>query len=216
MTVYKTSLKPKDMASGLNSMKYVIDRVVKGMVNTILIVRVSAVHDNTIDVKTVIKDLSDSGQLVDTYTIPSVKYIKWQFGKNVLKAKPEVGDIGLLLISKQDTSGLVKDGESVCQTNSCYNIGDGIYLGGLEGLNEEATQFIEFKQDEVNITGTGTVKIVAPTVNIEATTANVNATAINLGGQGGKAVARQGDNVVAGTTVIGQIQAGSSKVFAVD
>lgn len=226
MTVYKTSLKPKDMNSNLNAMKYVIDREIKNMVNTLLVVRVIAVYEETIDVQTILKDLSDNGQLVDVYTISSVRYVQWQYGQNAIVAKPKVGDVGLLLISKQDISGLVKGSVSVCQTNSSYNIGDGIYLGGLFGMNELPTQTLEFDTDSIKVTGTGTLNLntsgdititsSSGNLTINATTATVNASMINLGGDGGKPVARQGDNVVSGTTVIGQIQAGSSKVMAVD
>ena len=226
MTVYKTSLKPKDMNSNLNAMKYVIDREIKNMVNTLLVVKVIAVYNETIDVQTILKDLSDNGQLVDTYTISSVRYVQWQYGQNAIVAKPKVGDVGLLLISKQDISGLTKGAISVCQTNSSYNIGDGIYLGGLFGMNELPTQTLEFDTDSIKVTGTGTLNLETSgdititssggNLTINATTATVNASMVNLGGSGGKPVARQGDNVVSGTTVIGQIQAGSSKVMAVD
>ncbi|MBO7732874.1 MAG: hypothetical protein J6S67_09985 [Methanobrevibacter sp.] len=205
---------PSDLVDDLSALVYIIKGQIYNRVNTIDIVKVLKVNDDdTLDVIPIIKDTNPANEPIDESPIYGIRYIKWQFGKNSLKAKPEVGDIGLILICKKDTSSI---DAGIIGSKAKYNPADGIYLGGLNGLNQEPTQFIEFKQDEVNITGTGTIKIVAPTVNIEATTANVNATAINLGGQGGKPVARQGDNVVAGTTVIGQIQAGSSKVFAVD
>ena len=205
---------PSDLVDDLSALVYIIKGQIYNRVNTIDIVKVLKVNDDdTLDVIPIIKDTNPANEPIDESPIYGIRYIKWQFGKNSLKAKPEVGDIGLILICKKDTSSI---DAGIIGSKAKYTPADRIYLGGLNGLNQEPTQFIEFKQDEVNITGTGTIKIVAPTVNIEATTANVNATAINLGGQGGKPVARQGDNVVAGTTVIGQIQAGSSKVFAVD
>lgn len=188
MAEYKTSLKPADLGSNLNSLQYIIRNQVKDMVNTLLVVKVTAVYDNTIDVQTVLKDLSDSGQVIDTFTIPSVRYMRWQYGSNAIIAKPKVGDVGLLLISKQDLSGLTMAGLSVCQTNSAYNIGDGIYIGGLVGMNTPATQTITFEDNKITVTGTGEI-------NLNATTANVNATTINLGGANGLGVARIGGKV---------------------
>lgn len=218
-----TSLMPEDLYSKINSLQYIIHNIIDNTVKTIMIVKVVAVNGERIDVESVIQDLSNDGQPIGNFTIPSVRYLKWQYGGNCIDITPVVGDIGLLLVSKQDTSGLVKDGESVVQTGGIFNLGNGIYIGGLFGMNQEPTQFLHFEDNKVDITGTGEITINAPKVSInteeaviDTTTATVNATAVNLGGEGGKAVARAGDNVVSGTTVIGQIQAGSSKVFAVD
>ena len=212
---------PSDLVDDLSALVYIIKGQIYNRVNTIDIVKVLKVNeDNTLDVIPIIKDTNPANEPIDESPIYGIRYIKWQFGKNSLKAKPEVGDIGLILICKKDTSSI---DAGIIGSKAKYNPADGIYLGGLNGLNQEPTQFIEFEENKVTIKGTGTIKIDAPTVEVsattvkvDATTANVNATAINLGGEGGKPVARQGDNVVAGTTVIGQIQAGSSKVFAVD
>lgn len=198
----KTSLTPKDIGSKLNSLKYMIRQSIKNTVNTILVVRVIAVKGEKIDVQTVIKDISNNDEFIDTYKIPSVRYIQWQSGKNSIVMPPKVGDIGLLLISKQDISGLIKEGDSVAQTQSLFNIGDGIYLGGIYGVNEEPTQFISFNDNEVNITGTGNL-------TINATNVTVNSENINLGGENGLAIARHGDLVKNGNTVVGTIEATS-------
>ena len=195
------------LVDDMSALLYIIRTQIESRVNTIDIVKVINVNgDDTIDVIPVIKGIDNEKNPIDEVPIYGVPFIKWQFGSNAIKAKPVAGDIGLFLICKKDTSSI---SAGVVSNNSKFNTGNGIYLGGLNGFNSEPTQFIEFKDNEITITGTGTI-------NINATTANVNATMINLGGEGGKPVARQGDNVVAGTTVIGQIQAGSSKVMAVD
>lgn len=205
MTIYKTSLKQKDVGDDLNALKYLIRKQVKNMVNTLLVVRVIAVNGERIDVETVMKDLADNGQLIDTYTITNVRYIRWQYGLNAIKASPKVGDIGLLLISQQDLSGMRKLGLCACQTVATYNVGSGIYIGGLPEMNNPATQSIEFSDDDITITGTGTVNLNTKgnititssegNLTINATTATVNATTINLGGEGGAGVAKVGSKV---------------------
>ena len=222
MVKYTTSLSAMDIGSDLNALQYIIRGCIDNMVNTLLVVRVTAVNGDKIDVQTVISDLDNDDSPIGTYSIPSVRYIKWQYGLNAIVGTPKVGDVGLLLVSKQDTSGLVKVGPSICQTKAVFNVGDGIYLGGLNGLNEAPTQFLEFGQDSVKLTGTGTITIEAPTVNIKTTTASVEATSatitstdIKLGGSTAtKKIALHGDQVKNGNTVVGTIVASSATTSA--
>lgn len=236
MVKYATSLSPMDIGSNLNALQYIIRGCIDNMVNTMLIVRVTAVNGDKIDVQTVISDLDNEDSPIGTYSIPSVRYIKWQYGTNAIIGTPKIGDIGILLISKQDTSGLVKTGESICQTKAVFNVGDGIYLGGLNGLNAAPTQFLEFADDSIKLTGTGTVTIEAPTVEVKTTTANIKATDatieatdttikatnatidssnIKLGGSSAsKKIALDGDTVKNGNTVVGTIVASSVSTLA--
>lgn len=142
-----------------------------------------------------------------------------QAGGNVIDLTPEVGDIGLLLVSKQDTSGLSKDSESVCQTQSVFNVGDGIYLGSIFGYNAEPTQYVKFENNKVTITGTSEIVIEAPKVNVKATTsatittskAIIDSSNILLGGDtAAKKIALDGDPVKSGNTVVGNIVASST------
>lgn len=232
---FTTNLTAKDLGSTLNMLRYIINNRIRNMVNTMMIVKVVAVNGEKIDVQNVIQELDNNGTPIENYIIPSVRYINWQYGVNKIICKPVVGDVGILLVSKQDTSGLIKDGASIAQTTGVFNIGDGIYIGGLEGMNGEASQFIEFGEDSIKVTGTGTITIEAPTVEVKATTAKVSATtanleatgtatvkggtvnveattALNLGGTGGQGVARIGDSVNLQT---GKIVEGSTLVKSV-
>ena len=218
MTKVTTSLTAEDLASRVNSLQYIIYNMIDNTVKTIMIVKVVKVNGDRIDVENVIQDLSNDGEPIGNYIIPSVRYLKWQYGKNCLDAVPEIGDIGLLLVSKQDTSGLNKEGESIVQSDGIFNLGSGIYIGGLFGMNQDPTQFIHFEDNKIDITGTGTININAPTVNvntttatIKATTSTIEATTVNLGGEGGEAVARVGDSI---DVVTGKITGGSSIVKA--
>lgn len=235
MTKYTTSLRAEDMGSELNALQYIIYTNIVNTVNTMVVVKVVAVNGDRIDVIPVCKELSNTGEPIDTSILPNIRYIKWQYGQNSFILTPKVGDIGIMIVSKQDTSGLTKEGDSICQTSSVFNCGDGIYLGGIEGLNQEPTQFIKFEDDDITFTGTGTININAKTVNVESETASIKAdtatveatgtttvkgatvnveatTALNLGGIGGAEVARVGDSVNLQT---GKITSGSTIVKSI-
>lgn len=222
-----TNLTAKDIGNTLNMLRYIVNNRIKNMVNTILIVKVVAVNGDKIDVQNVIQDLDNNDRPIGNYTIPNVRYFNWQYGTNKIIGTPAVGDIGLLLVSKQDISGLTKDGESIAQTKSVFNVGDGIYFGGLEGINATPTQIVEFGADSLKIKSDKKVVIEAPTVEVTASTsatvkaptvtvdasskALVKSAAVYLGNEAGaKAIARDGDQVKSGSTVVGTIVASST------
>ena len=228
MSFIQQNYSSADTLDDLNALMYVIRSQIENGVNTVEIVRILKKNDNgTVDVIPVIKNISASKEPIDETPIYGVRYMRFQYGKNAITVEPEEGDVGLLLVCKKDISAY---DSGMVPSRIKFNLSSGVYIGGLLGANETPTQFIHFEDDKIDIVGTGTININAPTVNITAdeavieaetstiksTTSTIEATTINLGGEGGKAVARAGDNVVAGTTVIGQIQSGSSKVFAVD
>lgn len=200
-----------DLVDGYNSLIYIINSEIK-KIDTADLVRVIAVNENnTIDVKPLLGSIRADGSMNETSPIYNIRYFQWQFGTNKIKAIPAVGDIGLLVCCKRDISNVENGNVGSFRQ---FSAADGIYIGGIEGLNAEPTQIIEFGQDTLNITGTGTININAPTVNVNATTkATVISPDIELGGSGGQGVATIGKKVtVDGTptgTTVGFIAEGS-------
>lgn len=198
---------PSDLVDNLNALIYIINSEIK-KINTADLVRVIAVNeDNTIDVQPLLGSIRADGSMNETSPIYGIRYFQWQFGLNKIKAVPVVGDVGLIVCCKRDISNV--ENWNVGSFRQ-FSLADGIYIGGIEGLNQAPTQTIEFAQDVLNITGTGTITITAPNVNVNATSsAIVTSPNIELGGTGGKKIALDGDPVMAGQTVVGNVQASS-------
>ena len=98
-------------------------------------------------------------------------------------------------------------------SNRKFSLGDGIYIGGLYGFNKEPEQFIEFTDDGITITSPKDVTINAINTTVNASgNANIFGATVNLGGEGGVAVAKDGDKVMSGSTVVGTISATSTVV----
>lgn len=201
-----------DLVDDYNSLIYLINSEIKKL-NTADLVRVIAINTGTIDVQPLLGSIKADGSMVETSPIHNVRYFQWQFGVNKIKAVPAVGDIGLLVCCKRDISNVENGNVGSFRQ---FSLADGIYIGGIEGLNQNPTQSIEFSDNNLKITGTGTITIEAPTVNVNATTsAVVTSPSVELGGTGGKKVALDGDTVVAGGVVVGNIVATSTKTKAV-
>lgn len=223
----KTNANPSDYIDNFNSLCFVVNSIINNRIKTAELVRVIANNeDNTIDVIPIICDVDSNGNPITETPIFGVKFIEWQYGINAIKAKPAIGDIGLLVVCTKDTkniiSGMVGDFGS-------FELESGIYFGGLKGFNLPATQTIEFDENGitittpktltinatenvvVNATKDATINAVNATINA-STKANVIAPKVNLGAEGGVAVAKDGDPVMAGSTVVGTIKASSTVV----
>ena len=194
-----------DEACGL---LFTIESVVNS-VNTADIVKVIAVDTSkkTVDVIPMVSTLNASGEKEPLGNIYGIKYIQWQFGENVIEATPKEGDVGLLVICKKDISSIES---GVIASKRKYCPADGIYIGGLCGFNESPKQIIKFDDTGITIQ-------TDKSINVKSTTmVNVNAPSVNIGVVGGTMlpVARDGDTVMAGQTVIGTIKASSVSVNA--
>lgn len=201
-----------DLVDEYNSLIYIIKSEIT-KINTADLVRVIAVNEGMIDVQPLLGSIKADGSMVETSPIYNIRYFQWQFGLNKIKAVPAVGDVGLLVCCKRDISNVENGNVGSFRQ---FSLADGIYIGGIEGLNQPATQSIEFSENNLKITGTGTITVEAPTVNVNASTsAVVTSPSVELGGTGGKKVALDGDTVVAGDVVVGTIVATSTKTKAV-
>ena len=151
---------PNDLLDNYNSLIFVINQLIKNTINTVELVRVELINeDGTIDVIPVVKRETADGTYAENGTIPNVKYIQYQAGTNAVIVKPQVGDIGLLLINKRDISNAQG---GIVATNRMFNPCDGIYLGGVFGLNQNPVNFIEV--NDSGITANSNLKI-----NLKAT-----------------------------------------------
>lgn len=211
MTVeLKVGARPSDFTDSINALLYLINNEM-AKIKTTLVVRVVNVNVDTIDVVPVVMDVNASGEPIPVGIVYNIKYIMWQFGTNAIKATPKIGDIGLMLVCKNDSSksSLMK---GVVDSKREYCLRDGIYLGGLFGFNAPATKFIQFDENGMTITSDLDLTINAQNATINASgTANVISPAVNLGTDAGFGVARIGDSVDLTT---GKITTGSSIVKA--
>lgn len=215
----RVNASPEVFINEYSGLVFLIESIVN-KVNTMEIVKVVEVDsaNNKLTVIPVVKKASVENEAVPESNIYGVKYFGWQFGENAIKAVPEVGDIGVLVVSKRDISSI---NSGIVATNRKFCLADGIYIGGLCGFNKTPTQFIEFNSNGISVTTPTTLSVSAKDVDIQATgnvtvtattKANVIAKEVILGSaNGAAAVARVGDVVDLSS---GKITSGSTIVKA--
>ena len=158
-------MKPNTGGSEYNSLQFIIEQAIRGKVNTAIIVKVTKVAGQYVDVLPLVTQVDGFGQAVAPTQLFHLPFMRYHAGVAAVILDPVVGDIGLAVFAQRDCSN-VKQGTSEPQPPASYrerSMADGFYIGGF--LNKPPSTFIELKQS-------GEIVITAPaglTVNGDIT-----------------------------------------------
>lgn len=145
---------PGTAATEFDRQRFVIDQALAG-ISTARLVQVKAVDTakKTVDVQPMVNMVDGDQNATEHGTIFGIPYVSWQFGKNSIDADPVAGDKGLMVVSDRDISA-VKSSKKIGPPGSPrkFSLSDGLYLGGVRGLNDDPDQFIKFTTDGIDIT----------------------------------------------------------------
>lgn len=94
-----------------------------------------------------VNDMDAEGNAVDVAIIPKLPYFRLQGGKVAIITDPIVGDIGIAVFAKKDTSNVVAGTKEPVQAGSFRNFSasDGWYIGGF--LNQNPETFLQLNQN---------------------------------------------------------------------
>lgn len=216
----KTRYSVIDIATEGNALDYLIRKSILDNVNTLTLVEVSrGDYDNTglISVRTVSQKHDSNGGVSDTTYIENIPYMQWQYGYGRIVSKPEPGDIGFILTSKNE---LTLD-KRFTNINKHFNLGDSIYIGGISTASSNPGTTIEIDGNGIKVTSNQKVEVKAGEVNIDSRMANISATTqLALGNKDATlGVALQGMKVTSNGTpsgsVVGYIAEGSAIVKSI-
>lgn len=148
-------------SSELNALHFMIQSIVKGMVNTAIPVRVDSVNRTGegngaeyLSATPLVEMRTASGEAIPNVSIPKLRWFRLQHGTAAIIVDPKPGDIGLAIFAQQDVSALNGEATPV-QPGSfrCFDMSDGFYIGGFWG--KKPTTFIHLEEE-------GTIHVVAP------------------------------------------------------
>jgi hypothetical protein len=114
----------------------------------------------TCKVKPLIIPVAASGVPIDVQPVSDIPYFRLQMGGSAIVINPKVGDMGLMLICDENTTGvLAGKSAATASTGQQHSRQFGIYLGGVALLNGEPTEYIEFTGSGINIVAPNGVNI---------------------------------------------------------
>ena len=165
----KSSIHPSDFTSDGNLMAKVFQKLL-GEACFIEIVQVQSVQGQTCTIKPLLAKRDPSGAKIPTTPVSGIPFFRLQMGTSAIKMNPKQGDIGLLLCCDRDiTNILATKSESMISSGFTHSKKDGIYLGGIELLNADPTEYIEFTGAGINIISLGNVVINGVTIQPDGT-----------------------------------------------
>ena len=246
-------------SNDFNKLSFIIRQTVLGLVDTCFVGIVKKVNDdNTVDVLPIVDGVDGNGNSIERSVVYNLPYLRYQGGLCKVDIIPEVGDIGLVCLTKDDSSSAIeKKQNTVPPSDKKFNKSNGIYVMSVASTCEEAKHSLTIRTDGItisttadisvscdgnatvnvggnssitvsgnadsNITGnsnitvggdlgvtvTGDANVSCSNATLTASKVTVDSSEINLGGSGGKKIALDGDSVVAGSVIVGTIQATS-------
>jgi hypothetical protein len=137
--------------SDYNALRLVIQDVLNGTA-TVKLVVVKAVSGNVVNVQPMVNQVDGLGNATPHGIIYGLPYAQYQGGNSAIELTPAVGDIGLIVVCDRDISSVKATG-AVSNPGSFrkFDLADGVYLGGIWGLNAAPTQYIQFTANGINI-----------------------------------------------------------------
>lgn len=151
-------LKPWSTYGEFNNLAFIINQAM-GKLQTATLVRIEKCTNNGgvdpvgfVDVTPLVNQIDTQGNPTPHVTIYNVPYLRIQGGNNAVIIDPKKGDIGVCVFASRDISK-VKSTKKQANPGSFrqYNFSDGMYLGGM--LNEAPTQYVQFNDSGITITG---------------------------------------------------------------
>lgn len=189
----KTDIDPSELVDNFNGLMYLIRTVLRD-INTVEVVRVEGVDSDskTVTVIPIVKGANASGNPMPESPIYNVKYIQWQYGNNMIKATPAIGDIGIIVVCKKDISSI---NSGLIGSYREFSLSDGVYFGGLYGFNQEPSQIIEFDGSGIKIKTPTKVVIESP-VGVDLKTPKLQTTGAVSVGTGASGLVYTGTQVL--------------------
>lgn len=121
-----------------------------------------------LDCQIAVTQLTGSGEVVQNASLTNVPYMRYQGGTNAVILDPEPGDLGIVVFCQRDISGFKNAREiSPPPSKRFLSKSDGVYVGGI--LNKTPVQYVQFKEDGIDVISPFNITLRSPTINIIGT-----------------------------------------------
>lgn len=176
-------------ASEFNALSFMMEQMIKGMVNTAIPVRVDSCTKpgvggaaGYVSATPLVMQRGADGKSLAPVSMPQLPYYRVQAGTAAVVLDPQPGDIGLAVFSQQDASNVKEGTSEPVQAGSfrCFDMSDGFYCCSVLGSGAPETYVhLNPEKGEVTVKAPTKITIESPKIELKG--------ALTMGGASGGA-----------------------------
>lgn len=172
-------------ASEFNAISFLVEQMIKGLVNTAIPVRVDSCTKPGVDgaagyvsATPLVQQRGADGKSLQPVSLPQLPFFRLQCGTAAVVLDPQPGDVGLAVFSQQDASNIEAGKTDPVQAGSfrCFDMSDGFYIGGFYGQTPTTYVHLDPEKGEAYIKAPTKITIDAPQIELKG--------ALTMGGAG--------------------------------
>ena len=194
-------------ASEFNALSFMMEQMIKGMVNTAIPVRVDSCTKpgvggaaGYVSATPLVMQRGADGKSLQPVSLPQLPFFRLQAGNAAVVLDPQPGDIGLAICSQQDSSNVQAGTSGPVQAGSfrCFDMSDSFYVGGFMNQTPETYIHLDPEKGEVTVKSPAKITLESPTIELKGS--------LQMGNSSGSG---SGDTI----SLTGNIQATGSATF---
>ena len=163
-------------ASEYNALSFMVEQMIKGMVNTAIPVRVDSCTKpgvggaaGYVSATPLVMQRGADGKSLAPVSLPQLPFFRLQCGTAAVVLDPQPGDVGLAVFSQQDASNIEAGKTDPVQAGSfrSFDMSDGFYFGGFYGQTPTTFVHLDPEKGEATIKAPTKITIEAPQIELK-------------------------------------------------
>lgn len=172
-------------ASEYNAISFLVEQMIKGMVNTAIPVRVDSCTKpgvggaaGYVSATPLVQQRGADGKGLMPVSLPQLPYYRVQAGTAAVVLDPQPGDIGLAVFSQQDASNVKEGASEPVQAGSfrAFDMSDGFFVSCHFGQTPTTYVHLDPEKGEVTVKAPAKITFDAPQIELKG--------AVSMGGAG--------------------------------
>ena len=177
-------------ASEFNALSFMMEQMIKGMVNTAIPVRVDSCTKpgvggaaGNVSATPLVMQRGADGKGLQPVSLPQLPYYRVQAGTAAVVLDPQPGDIGLAVFSQQDASNVKEGTSEPVQAGSfrCFDMSDGFFVSCHYGQTPTTYIHLDPETGEVTVKAPTKITLDAPTIELKGSLQMGNAAGSGTG-----------------------------------
>ena len=177
-------------ASEFNALSFMMEQMIKGLVNTAIPVRVDSCTKpgvggaaGYVSATPLVQQRGADGNALMPVSLPQLPYYRVQAGTAAVVLDPQPGDIGLAVFSQQDASNVKEGTSEPVQAGSfrCFDMSDGFFVSCHYGQTPTTYVHLDPEKGEVTVKAPTKITLDAPTIELKGSLQMGNAAGSGTG-----------------------------------